>query len=82
MWVGGIIAVCPVVAAAQSINSQRSKPATNGNPDNPKANPSLNPQGPDTLGDPKNPLVKKPKRGSTEVYSTGYYGTSTYSSGY
>ena len=79
VWMGGLVAICPIVSLAQSINSQRDKPNTNQNPDNPKMNPSLNPQSPSSLGDPQNPLTKKPKRGNTQVYSEGYYGTSVYS---
>ncbi len=62
---------CPSLSLGQSINSQRSKPASNGNPDDPSKNPSLNPQGPTTLGDPKNPLTKKQRGNVTDVRTSG-----------
>ncbi|MBC7419184.1 MAG: hypothetical protein H7328_00515 [Bdellovibrio sp.] len=65
----GIFLLFASYAEAQSINSQRDKPATNGNPDNPNMNPSLYPEKLSTMSDTKNPLLKKKKRGSTEVIS-------------
>ncbi len=55
---------------AQTYNSQRDKPASNGNPDNPKMNSSLFPEDTSRMIDRNNPLIKKNKRGSTRVTSS------------
>ena len=48
-------------AFAQSIESQRDKPVSNGDPQSSFGNPSMNPHSPKV--DPTNPLMKKKKRG-------------------
>lgn len=60
-----IFAAAPVYA--QTYESQRDKPASNGNPDNPKMNPSLFPDDPATMNKGRNPLIKRKKRGSTHI---------------
>ena len=64
-----LIVTVPMCAQAQNTLSQRNKPATNDNSDNPRMNPSLYPDGPNTMhnSSTENPLIFVKKRGSSKI---------------